>query len=62
MADASELGSMAGLLISIGLIVTLIAWATGIGASNDFGGSIGCGCCSSIFFILIFAIAGITDL
>ena len=61
MADAgdNEVVAVAALIISSFLIVTLIAWVTGIGAGNDFGGSIGCGCCSSVILIVIFGVVGI---
>ena len=46
-----ELGAFAGVILSLWIIITLVAWATGIGSGNDFGGSIGCGCCATIFLI-----------
>ena len=59
MADAGDNEAVAALIISSFLIVTLMAWVTGIGAGNDFGGSIGCGCCSSVILIVIFGVVGI---
>ena len=62
MADAGDVGLLAGIVIGFGVIATLTAWATGIGAGNDYGGSIGCGCGCSLIFGLISALGGIMDI